>query len=215
MRLYGTAALAFALMAQASATLTFFNSRVALGATDLIDWNQIGPDLTTVPGSYLGLTNNGVQFLATVGPDAYLLHEAGSWNGTFTPGDAVLFSGYEPGSIVIRFANSQSSVGADLSSNLYGDYTGTISVYNNIDQFLGSYNVDSNMHGGSDSTAPFLGVFSDTNDIGSVVFTTTNDSVGLAITNVSTGPCNPVPEPASIAVLGLGVVSVLRRRRKV
>ncbi len=214
MRLFGTAALAFAVMAQASATLTFFNSRAALGATDYIDWSQVGPELTPVPGSYLGTSNLGTQFLATTGADALTYVQSSFWTGNFAPGDAVLSNSFAPGPMTIRFANSQSSVGTQFESDFYGDFDATISVYNNLDQLLGTYTAAGSSNGNGDNSAVFLGVFSSNNDIGSVVLSTTNDGAGFGINRVDMGPCHPVPEPASMAALGMGALALIRRRRK-
>ncbi len=214
MRLYGTAALALALFAQASASLTFYNSRAALGATDFIDWGQVGPDFTPMSNPYLGTTNLGTAFRLDTADDGLVATEGVSANGGFSFGDRIIVGGFTAGPMSITFAASQMAAGTQIQSNDMGDFDATLSVYNNLDQLLGSFTVSGNNAGGSANTNPFLGVKSSESDIAKMVLSTTNDGDGILINRVEAGPCGAVPEPASMATLGLGVVAVLRRRKK-
>ena len=116
--------------------------------------------------------------------------------------------------ISITFASSQMAVGTQIQSNSFGEFTAQIDVYNNLNQLLGSYAAGGTNLGGSGNTNPFLGVSSSESDIAKLVISSTNDSLGIIINRVEAGPCGAVPEPASMATLGLGAVALLRRRKK-
>ncbi len=213
MRLYGTAILALAILGQASASLTWYSSSAPLAATDYIDWASVGGDLSSVAMPYTGLTNNGQNYQVNAAGPGELFTQDSSWYGSFAPGERILMPNYlAPGDMSITFGGSQEVVGTEIQEDYYGDYDVTMSVYNNFDLLLGSTTVHANSS--YQTSNPYIGVKSSDSDIAKMVISTTNDGIGFGIGRVDAGQCGAVPEPASMAVLGLGVVGVIRRRRK-
>ncbi len=204
MRIYGTAFLALALIGQASASLTQVFTRAALGGTDHIDWSAQGP----IADPLFGMTFNGHAFKATGGYQYFT--EGGS--GGFTLGDVTLV-GNEP--TTITYGASQKSVGMQIQSNAFGLFDAELDAYDNLNNWLGTVFVSGDNEGGALNTNPFLGVTSTSIDIAKVVLSTTNGDFGLIINQVDSDcGCGAVPEPASMAALGMGVLAIVRRKRK-
>ncbi len=209
MRTLGTALLAIALIAQASATLTQVGTRAALGATDSIDWSSVGPELSVLSDPYFGTTAGSKVFKATGGGQTFV--EGSFANGNFAIGDSLVISN---SGFAITYAGSQRSVGTQIQADFYGAYTAQMDVYDNLNILLGSFQVTGISFFNEDNSAPFLGVTSTSADIAKVVFSLIDDNP-IVINRVDSDcGCGAVPEPASMAALGMGAIALVRRRRK-
>ncbi len=224
---------ALALASISAATITQV-SQGGLGANDRINWSQFGGDFTTIASGTHGFTDNGIGFtLHSVdgfanedGGDFELRTEGSSWGGVFNVGDTVLWhhkSGNGGASYMgIYFDSFVGGVGAMFTSNLYGQFEGDGFHWDSFPggSFQGSTAVTGTMGPGPNGSAPYMGALSDTTNLGMTFWTThmtdgQPDDLGFAINNLDVRDLGgrPVPEPASMAALGLGIAALIRKRK--
>ena len=109
--------------------------------------------------------------------------------------------------------------GVQITSNFYGNFSASLEVFNGATS-LGVFNVAGVMDGNEDGTAPFLGALSNAVDINRAVFTlTSNTGAGLGVNRLLTTDTPfrdnaEVPEPATLGLVGMGVLAAIRRRRQ-
>lgn len=195
--------------------LTFVSTRGGIGANDMIDWGQFGSEFSGVAHNSLGTTTTmGTKFrVGDSGTDGLIRYNQSSgWAGNFTPGDRLIGTSQTANqTTTIRFASYMRAVGANIQQDFYGAFVGTIEAFNGLGQSLGSFSVNGNSDGAADGSAIFLGVMSNNNDIARVTFNASGNGQ-TAINEVALNNC--VPEPGTIAALGLGAIVLLRRKRK-
>ncbi len=182
-----------------STTDDFETYRVADGGADVmntafLDSNSVvnnqGPGLVNPGASYSDPSNSGLQ-----------------WNGFNYYGQTskdILSNG--AGTIQIDYANFTQAIGLDANNFAGYAYSGSMEVWN------GNTLVDTvnfNLGGGSGESV-FLGYRNDSG-ITRVVVTSPTYSWSPLIDNHTYGV---VPEPASLAVMGLSALALVRRRRQ-
>ena len=216
-RIVTIAALA-ALTCHAFAGVNVLTSRPA-GADDL-DWAQLGPAGTVSPSGTI-VTTTGSPFQVKVSSDRDLTRytQSGGWAGNFAAGDELITNvDYTNGSgsyIELLGMKTCIDMGANIQSDYYGDYVARISAYDGLDNLLGSFTVSGTSNSNGDGSAVFLGVHSDIGDIHRVVYSLDSaNGPGFALNHVTYNCCAPVPEPASMTILGLGAAALLRRKGK-
>ncbi len=184
------------------------------GASDTIDWGQLGASFTLVPSGTNVVSNNGLSATVadTVGSDSDLERrdQGDGWFGSFAPGERLLFTGIpgnipQPGSIFISFAAPVRAAGAQIQGNFPGAYTARITTDDgSFFEILGVSAL-----GSPDDSNPFLGAISDSASITSILFTVpVNGSAGFAISQLDLVAGNGVPEPASWAMMIVGFGAV-------
>lgn len=200
----------------AEPAVVFVGNRADLGADDSIDWAQLGAAFTSVTdpaaitstGGITGTVNNPLG-------DLFRLDQStGGWSGNFAPGDALLWTVQTTGPIEIELDTPVAGVGAQIQSDAFGGFTGTIRVYDGDDNLLGEYSFPGNSTSDADNTALFLGILSDTEDISRIVFlvegSLTDPSSDFAINLVSLvtqGSPIGVPGPMTLLLLGVGLLA--------
>ena len=136
--------------------------------------------------------------------------------GELLPGDNLIL--VRADSLTLLFSQGISSVGAQIASNFYGPFTGTITAYDGA-ILLGSYTENGDSTNSNDGTAIFLG-FADLSapDITSVVFTyTAGAPQGFILDTLQMNDPLPVitPEPGKTLSLGLfGLVGLMLWHRR-
>lgn len=211
---------ALGVVAASQAQFALVTNRGAINQNDSIQWNQFGGDFTVIGGSANGATTNNVLFNVT-GPGANqeIRQQPNGWIGNFSQGDFVLWS-RDPGSTTLTLAQTVGAIGFQIQADENGaPFTALIAAYDGLGNLLGSFSENGLGNANNDGSAIFIGVTTgnNKNNIAKIVFSTLDQNGGRiseAINQVSIHECNPVPEPSSIAVLGLGAVALLRRRRK-
>ena len=180
---------------------------------DTIDWGQLGVTFTTIasPASWtstLGATGT-VSDLATL----ERRDEGNGWDGIFSIGDHLLWNQDNGNAIDIHFNKPISLGGAQIQDDFFGAYMGCI-------QAMGSFGsspvlcVSGNNTGAEDNSAPFIGIKDLTGgNITDLLFTTDVGPNATAINTVSFSS-SVVPEPASLMLLGSGLVTLAGAARK-
>ena len=196
---------------------------------DFINWCQFGcPSTTSAPAftspqpwvsnggatGTIGLHNGGFQgfYSFLQGPLLGI-----NWVGNFPSGMGAIYNGYQflfqQAGIRITFASAVPGVGAYIQGNAHGPFSGTITLFDQNGNPLGSFTAN----GVSDNnvgTALFIGAYG-VGPIFAAQFDAT-DAAGhddFAIGTLKFGP--PIPEPSSLLLFAssaLGVAGVIRRR---
>lgn len=231
------AVLAAASVCAAAFSFTAVNSSAALGANDYIDWGQVGVEWTNAGSSYTGTTNLGLGFtIESVdnthpgpnnGYDMLRLDEGGAWSGEFQPGDRLLYNSgnFGPGGgtgesvFKITFASAVFGCGTQAQSNAGGAFTSfagywtDFATLNNVGYSNNSGFNSIGGHSGSAYTGGYDTVASINEMFVVAVMDDFNvDNLGFAIGQVDV-LTRLVPEPGTMAVLGLGALALMRRRK--
>jgi hypothetical protein len=214
-------ALAALSVSGASAALITVANRAALGSTISVDWSVFGPAGTTIstPDSRTvsGLTvevgssqgqlsrhDEGLDYLGDFAPGAHLLTDGGSSSDTF----------------IVRFAPTVMGFGLQVDPHyIRGPFSGDLEVYSATSALLGTIPFAGVATNAEDNSALFLGVLSNAADI-AYFRLFVNQPLPLlragAVAINTLDVVRPVPEPASIALLGLGLLAAaFSRRRKI
>ena len=159
--------------------VTKITARVCLEGDDLLDWSGLGPNGTAKTNPFGHSSDNGlavqVSKPAAQTDDFRIYYQTtGSWQGNFTSGDAVLYTGSPPnlGPIAIEFAAPVQGAGVQIQRDSYNDFTAIVQAYDSAGAPLGSSftlagSVPANT---GDGSAIFLGVLSGSEDIARIEF---------------------------------------------
>ena len=172
--------------------VTKITARVCLEGDDLLDWSGLGPNGTAKTNPFGHSSDNGlavqVSKPAAQTDDFRIYYQTtGSWQGNFTSGDAVLYTGSPPnlGPIAIEFAAPVQGAGVQIQRDSYNDFTAVVQAYDSAGAPLGSSftlagSVPANT---GDGSAIFLGVLSGSEDIARIEFSL-QENAGFGINQV-------------------------------
>jgi hypothetical protein len=196
---------------------------------DTITFDDIGPSAVPVGNYYLA--SKGVSF--TNEGDVRLLAEDGGafggcqhgsvagYDGTYMPNGSILYnkiSNAAPATaLTVLFTNPVKQVGSLVSNSCYPGVepmSTTVTAYDSAGNVLATVIAVTRAWGNFDNIEGFWGVKSDTTNIAKVTFLALTPPPQYAdvttLDNIEFG----VPEPATIGLLGLGALSLLRRKNK-
>lgn len=197
----------------------------ALGATDFIDWAQLGGPLTVVPTPVAVTSNGGGSATVTsAGGSVTSMVQGITWAGNFSDGDALVWTGDLGLDITISFASPVAGAGAQWQADFFGAFGANLAAYDASDVLLGTVTLDGDSTSAGDGSAIFLGILSDSVNISKIVLTldyawsAPNDfAINRLLLTGTPGGGGVVPEPATWAMLimGFGMIGFMARRRKV
>lgn len=197
-----------------------------------LSWAALGPSGSQVSNPFVagipgiaGLTITGSQ-----GDHLFERWDEGTdgWHGNFNEGDPLLFTGLNLedtpcfGPMDFRFNAGIAGFGTQVQQEFFGAFVAQIFAYDAADQLLGTYTVNGVADDGI-SDAPFIGILSDASDIRRVrisVPIATNEAFNRIESFAINSPviqAQPTPEPASLLLLGTGLLAgarYARRRRR-
>ncbi len=200
------------------AQTSFVASRASMSGS-LLNWNTIyGPNGTSV-GAGFTATGLGGLTLSTTGPGSVqVLNQGSGWSGGFLGGEPVLYSSGSPGALSLLFNADIFGLGANLQSNFFGSFTGTVKAYSAANALLGSYDVNGVSNSNGDGSQPFLGI-RNVAGMRRVTFEVSGSiqdfSLGLNQATIETTSNTTVPEPSTYLLMasGLAAIAAIRRRR--
>jgi len=213
----------------AGAGVIAVGSRGALGGDAFIDWADGGGSAAfTFPGDPFTIASSQIGLSATLSnPDPTGAFErrdrtiTGGWAGNFSPGDALLWTGFNaggfsPGPMEIAFSSPVRGAGAQIQADVFGDYLASLDAYAGV-TLLGHFELPGIASAFADNPLViFLGVLSDAANIDRIVYSAVTenpeflgqDDFAINRLDLVTAPSTGIPEPASLLLLGVGLTAL-------
>src|ERR1043166_4455507 len=142
------------------ASLTLVTSRSLLGADDLVDWGNLGPELSSPSNPFTLSSALGISVTGSTAGRFERRNEPTSWDGNFANGDKALWTTLGP--ITLQLGTGVFGAGLQIQRDAFGSFTGNIQAFDSIGNSLGSFSESGNSNGNADNSAIFIGVLSDT-----------------------------------------------------
>jgi hypothetical protein len=207
-------------------------SRADQNPTDIIDWNQLGPDgtLLTSPQAVSTFNGNSASVGNTTSTNFIRADQGTSWNGNFDFGESLIWTGNPaftpagPGPLELSLATAVQSFGFAIQADEFGAFGVDVQVFDAAHNLLTDQTFTGNSDSSGNGSALFVGLGDTTGgNISDIVISTSSADASFANDfaiddpSFTYGGTAPVPEPRSMAILLsalLGVAGVIRRFRK-
>lgn len=201
----------------ATASITSVNSptgRATFGSTDVIDWSSLGPSQTPVASPFSISSGGGIAATVSKPSGGFERRDQpNGWGGNFTDGSSLLWTaGSIVGAVDVTFGSLISGFGFQINPD-NSDTLTTVDIFDIANSLLVSFSLTTNDR--SQPSASFIGFTSDMTDISRFTVRQNgfNDFAINQLSLITVGSSN-VPEPTSIALLGLGLLGFAASRRK-
>ncbi len=200
-----------------SATIITYTDRGSFPDNNYVDWAQFGAEFTVVPNNsvataaFFGTT---VTVSTSTGTAMEQRKQGSGWTGNFARGDAVLWTRNVNNLLILDFSHNVWGGGAQIQRNLFGPFTGTLAAYDGGNNLLGSFDLAGYSDPYTNNTAIFMGIFSTGADVRRLVFSVDNGTGDFAINKLEFLECTVVPLPGTLFLLGSGLLSLARLRRR-
>jgi MYXO-CTERM domain-containing protein len=174
---------------------TSIPTRAQLGG-DFVNWGNSGNEFAYLVNGFSATTNGGLNLSITGSSYDFIRYDEGSaWTGNFAIGDNLLYTDWFPTTIDITFATAVLGAGAQIQTELYTDFTATLSAYNSLNVLIGTHNFSGVSDTAGDNSAVFAGILSENADIKRIVFTADDDEgvLGFAINQLQVKRQSSIP----------------------
>lgn len=214
--------------------LTLITDRSTLRANDHLDFsslervfNPLAPNTgdSFLPNTFTATSDNSLELSIDIASSndpaitpPFIFQTTSPPGGiptNFANGDFILFTGADfrtfpapgnSGPLTIEFATPVSRAGTQIAVDDTLSFIATISAFDDGGNFLSSFSVPGTSSTALDDSALFLGVASESANIGRLVYNTSVPNRAIGINTVSISNSTRIPEPA--AFLGLLTVVI-------
>jgi hypothetical protein len=195
-----------------------------------INWCQLGCAGTSLlfptPTAWVSSgADTGWVGLFGTGQNFQTFQQGVNWAGNFASGMGLVYNGESapqnntPSDLTLAFNQAEYGAGAYISSDLFGPFTATITLYDVNDIAIGSW-VESGTNAAGSGHAIFIGAYDPTADVSAADFSVVNangtEDVAIGMAGLMDNlPATGTPEPASVLLIApalLGLVAFGRKR---
>lgn len=193
---------------------------------DAVDWANTGVAFDLLPNPFTTTSPKGVslEIGSASGFELERADEGTGWIGNFSPGEALLYSGFgSPGPILISFNPPIYGAGAAFQTANLGNFAISIEVFDKNGASLGTLTDSGISSQDQDGSAKFFGFFSTTQLVGAIQIDAVpqdpNATADFAINSLRIAKPAIIPEGSTtfglvLGALGLGIGCLRRASRR-